>query len=129
MSIVEKVLLKLSDGREVWRITSVRYREADSGRFISEEDLVDPDGVLRPEQELDLDSIEKQILSTLVEIAADPELAGKSSASIRLLLGQVEKLKKEKVESLKQREWFMLGRQLASEVLDMLEDENEENIT
>ena len=129
MSIVEKVLLKLSDGREVWRITSVRYREADSGGFISEEDLVDPDGVLRPEQELDLDSIEKQILSTLVEIAADPELAGKSSASIRLLLGQVEKRKKEKVERLKQREWFFLGRQLAGEVLDMLEDENEENIT
>ncbi|MBN2043540.1 MAG: hypothetical protein JW757_00865 [Anaerolineales bacterium] len=121
MTVVGKVLLKLADGRKVWRIISVRYRDAVSGKFISGEEMAEPDGVLSPDKELDLAAIEKQILTTLIEVVSNPEMAGKSTGSMRLLVEQVDKLKREKAENLEEGEWFILGRELAGEVLALVE--------
>jgi hypothetical protein len=115
--------LCLTDGREVWRYTFVRYRDAASGKFISNQELgEDPAPGLGSRPVPDLDQIEDQLLSTLLEIAAVPELVVKSSSSMKMLIGLVDKLKREKAAN-QEEEWFILGRQLAKEVLALLEEE------
>lgn len=126
MAIENQVKVRLADGREVWRITYVRYRDADSGKFIAVNEDIDVPGLMADKDKgIDLELIEQQILSTLTEIVAEPDLAARSSSSVRLLLGLVEKMKKEKFAAAKEEDWFILGRELAREVLALLEEDEE----
>ncbi|MFN2144857.1 MAG: hypothetical protein ACK2T7_05865, partial [Anaerolineales bacterium] len=71
----------------------------------------------------DPDRIEDQVLATLLEIATDQELAAKSTSSMKLLMEMVEKMKlKSAIDE--DEEWFILGRQLAKEVLELLEEDS-----
>ena len=127
MSFERKKKIRLRDGREVWMYSFVRYKDVASGKFISREELgEDPALGYGEKMPPDLDEIEDQILSTLTEIAANPELAVKSSSSIRMLLGMVEKMKRKAVEP-RSEEWFILGRDLAKEVLEMLDEDDLSN--
>jgi len=115
--------IRFSDGREVWRYSFVRYRDSASGKFISKEELgEDPALELDKQVPPDLDEIEDLILSTLTEITAVPELAVKSSSSMKMLLELVQKRKRESAAS-EEEEWFILGRGLAKQVLALLEEE------
>ena len=123
MGIENREKFKLADGREVWRHTYVRYRDASSGKFISKEELGE-DPLLGGDKEVvrDPDRIEDQVLATLLEIATDQELAAKSTSSMKLLMEMVEKMKlKSAIDE--DEEWFILGRQLAKEVLELLEED------
>lgn len=123
MAAEKREKLCLTDGREVWRYTFVRYRDAASGKFISNQEMrEDPALGLGSRAVPDLDQIEGQVLSTLLEIAAVPELAVKSSSSMKMLIGLVDKLKREKAAN-QEEEWFILGKKLAKEVLALLEEE------
>ncbi len=113
--------VRLANGRDVWQYTFVRYRDAASGKFISKEDICeDPIVGIGERLAPDLEQIEEEVLSTLLEIAADPDLAAKSNSSVRMLLRLVDKMKQEAAAN-QEEEWFILGRQLAKEVLELLE--------
>ena len=118
MPIERRKKIRLSDGRQVWQSTSIRYRDVSSGKFVSDEAL----GELTADVQPDLDQIEDQILSTLTEVATDSQLAAKSSSSVRMLLEMVEKMKQDTSE-LEGGEWFILGMDLAKEVLALLEED------
>lgn len=123
MGIENREKFKLADGREVWRQTYVRYRDASSGKFVSKEELGE-DPLLGGGKEVvrDPDRIEVQVLATLLEIAADQELVAKSTSSMKLLIDMVEKMRQNAAAD-HEEEWFILGRQLAKEVLELLEED------
>ncbi len=123
MGFESRKKVRLANGRDVWQYTFVRYRDAASGKFISKEELgEDPLVGIGKMPAPDLGQIEELVLSTLIEVAADHELAGKSTASMKMLIDMVDRMKQEAAEN-QEEEWFILGRQLAKEVLELLEED------
>ncbi len=97
----------------------MRYRDAASGKFISKEELGEyPIVGIGKKPRLIWSRLRKMVLSTLIEVTADHQLAAKSTASMKMLIDMVDRMKQEAAEN-QEEEWFILGRQLAKEVLEL----------
>ncbi len=122
--------VRLLDGREVWRQVKVFYREVRSGRWVSPEEvekllpgggqivLASPEGN-RP----DLEELRRQIVSVQAQIAMDREAGQKSTSAARLVLKVLSELEEAARGAEKDSPWFVLGRELAEKILQLLEDE------
>ena len=131
MSHDARAKIRLKDGREVWRM--VRYREVGSGRWVSanEVEKLLPEGIGEPSQfsadsRPDPDRIRRQIVDVQAQIAMDKQAGVKSTSAARLVLQMLNEMEEKARKSGQDGPWFVLGRQLAEEVLRLVEAKNEE---
>jgi len=131
MSHDARAKVRLKDGREVWRM--VRYREVGSGRWVSAKEVdrllpedvkVKPGGRSAPRP--DLEQIRQQIVDVQAQLALDKDAGAKSTSAARLVLKMLSELEDKDRKSGPDAPWFVLGRQLAEQVLRLVEAENEE---
>jgi len=133
MSQDARAKIRLKDGREVWRMVAVTYREIGSGRWVSahEVDRLLPDGMdagpphpasPRP----DMDQIRQQIVEVQAQIAMDKEAGARSTSAARLVLKTFAEMEEKEGGLEPDLPWFVLGRQLAEQVLRLLEAESGE---
>ena len=131
MSHDARAKIRLKDGREVWRI--VRYREVGSGRWVSanEVERLLPEGIGEPPQfsaalRPDPDHIRQQIVDVQSQIALDKQAGAKSTSAARLVIQMLNEMEEKAQKSGEDMPWFVLGRQLAEQVLRLVETENQE---
>ena len=131
MSHDARAKIRLKDGREVWRMVS--YREVGSGRWVSanEVEKLLPEGIGEPSQfsadsRPDPDRIRRQIVDVQAQIAMDKQAGAKSTSAARLVLQMLNEMEEKARKSGQDGPWFVLGRQLAEEVLRLVEAKNEE---
>lgn len=122
--------IKLADGREVWRQVSVRFREVESGRWLSAEevqkfypaDIVS--NVQKKEQaSTSVDQIRQQIVDVQAQIAIDRQAGAQSTSAARLVLKTLSEIENTVQKDQDSTAWFILGRQLAEQVLRLVEEE------
>jgi len=131
MSHDARAKIRLKDGREVWRM--VRYREVGSGRWVSAKKVEGllPEGIGEPAQfsadfSPDPDRIRQQIVDVQSQIALDKEAGAKSTSAARLVIQMLNEMEEKARKSGQDVPWFVLGRQLAEQVLRLVEGEKEE---
>lgn len=120
MSFEAREKIRLSTGREVWRVNYVRYRDVVSGKFISNE-KISKDPALREITQPNLNEVEDQMLLMLIEIVTQSELTAKSISSIKMLLEMVDRIRERATTG--EQDWFILGRETAKMVLALLEED------
>jgi len=118
--------ITLPDGREVWRQIKVYYREVDSGRWISTQ-LVE--GLIRAGETRilaasndDLEHIRDRIVEVQSQIALDKESGARSTSAARLVLKALHEMQANALDKGQDPPWFVLGRQLAEHILQMVEE-------
>ncbi len=143
--------IRLEDGREVWRDGAGRYREVGSGRWVAAQVVEAGMSDWQPEQRprsglsasaraqvrqdlaqavqqlgLDVSSPEEaygKLIAVQAQIAMDKENGARATSAVRLI-GQAAGLLEEEEEAEDaDQPWFVLGRQLAKEVLGLVEAE------
>ena len=131
MSHDARAKIKLKDGREVWRM--VRYREVGSGRWVSANEVEGllPEGIGEPSELSarpcpDPDRIRQQIVDVQAQIALDKQAGAKSTSAARLVIQMLNEMEEKALKSGQDGPWFVLGRQLAEQVLRLVEAEKEE---
>lgn len=131
MSHDARAKIRLKDGREVWRM--VRYREVGSGRWVSANEVEGllPEGIGEPAQfsadsSPDPDQIRQQIVDVQTQIALNKQAGAKSTTAARLVFQMLSEMEDKARKSGQDAPWFVLGRQLAEQVLRLVEAENEE---
>ena len=131
MSHDARAKIRLKDGREVWRMVS--YREVGSGRWVSanEVERLLPEGIGEPPQfsaalRPDPDHIRQQIVNVQSQIALDKQAGAKSTSAARLVIQMLNEMEEKAQKSGEDMPWFVLGRQLAEQVLRLVETENHE---
>jgi len=131
MSHDARAKVRLKDGREVWRM--VRYREVGSGRWVSANEVEGllPEGTGEPAQFSadsipDPDRIRQQIVDVQTQIALNKQAGAKSTTAARLVIQMLDEMEDKARKSGQDGPWFVLGRQLAEQVLRLVEAENEE---
>ena len=132
MSEDAKAKIRLKDGREVWRKVTTSYREVASGRWISAQEVEKllPEGwaagsSLSTEPRPDLDDIRRQIVDVQSQIALDKQSGAKSTSAARLVLKALSEMEKGNLEEEQNAPWFILGRELAEQVLQLIDEEKE----
>lgn len=131
MSHDAQAKITLKDGREVWRM--VRYREVGSGRWVSANEVEGllPEGIGEPAQfsadsSPDPDQIRQQIVDVQTQIALNKQAGAKSTTAARLVFQMLSEMEDKARKSGQDVPWFVLGRQLAEQVLRLVEAQNEE---
>ena len=124
--------IRLSDGREVWRQVKVEYREVDTGRWVSSEEV---EKLCPASWNLDTsklsgkiiqpDQLRQQIVDVQAQIALDSQGGAKSTSAARLVLKALDEMQAED-QGEQSMPWFILGRNLAEEILLLLENSPDE---
>jgi cell division protein FtsB len=124
MSDDAKARILLTDGREVWRDVRVRYREVRTGRWIpkAEAEALMPVS-LHPShlilaQEVEAQSLRQRLMEVQAEIALDRDAGAKATSAARLVLNMLKDKDQAEQTGDEDTPWFVLGRQLAKEVLN-----------
>jgi hypothetical protein len=122
MTYDEIAQIELSDGRKVWRIVNVRYRDVDTGQWVAEEEVeaLAVGWLGRSAFQWD-QSTQQRLHSVQAEIAGDPEAGSKATSAAKFLFHMADKLKQQAEHAAETRPWFVLGRELACELLVFLE--------
>lgn len=125
-----KIVLK--DGREVWRDVRVRYREVETGRWIKAEEaeaLMDTPQPLLPSEQTggqSYKSLRKRLMEVQAQIALDREGGARSTSAARLVMNMLKEIEQEEDDQTDDQPWFILGRELAKEVLALIESVEKE---
>lgn len=133
MSADARAKIVLKDGRQVWRDVRVRYREVDTGRWISAEEaeaLLDTpmSDVSTGESGPDANRVlRKRLMDVQAQIALDRDAGAKATSAARLVLNMLKEMEQEEDEQEDDQPWFILGRELAKEVLALIEAVESEN--
>lgn len=120
-----KVILK--DGRQVWRDVRVRYREVDTGRWIAAEEAEALMGTTLMSLPLEESGpaanqiLRKRLMEVQAQIALDKESGAKATSAARLVLNMLKDMEQEEDHPGDEKPWFVLGRELAKEVLAIIE--------
>jgi hypothetical protein len=132
MSDDAKAKIRLMDGREVWRKVKVEYREVGTGRWVSAGDV---DSLLLPEwsetdaplgkPKAEIGKIRQQIVDVQSRIALDREVGAGSTSAARLVLKTLNEMENSHLAEGQTKPWFVLGRQLAVQILKLIEEEQE----
>lgn len=130
MSHDARAKVRLKDGREVWRMVS--YREVGSGRWVSAKEVdrllpedvkVKPGGRSAPRP--DLEQIRQQIVDVQAQMALDKQAGAKATGAARLVLKTLNEMEQADSDEPADTAWFILGRQLAEQILVLIEMEKE----
>ena len=139
--------ITLPDGRQIWRYGNGRYRVIKTGKWIAKEEVEDAlaqassidhnltaaqkqliETVREMGREADtLDEALAQLLAVQAEIALDKDNGAKATNATRLI-GQISGIwdknaQKEDAQQDDDQPWFVLGRELAQELLALVEAE------
>ena len=132
MSDDARAKIRLVDGREVWRQVKVEYREVGSGRWVSAEEVekLCPVGVEPGLKGADSTSsriaqIRQQIVDVQAEMALDKQAGAKATGAARLVLKTLNEMEQADSDEPADTAWFILGRQLAEQILVLIEMEKE----
>lgn len=127
MSDDARAKILLADGREVWRDVRVRYREVKTGRWIPKaeaEALIPAPDVssrsIRAGQERN-QLLRQRLMEVQAEIALDRDAGAKATSAARLVLNMLKEMDQKDQNGEENPPWFVLGRELAKEVLDLIE--------
>lgn len=126
MSEDARAKILLTDGREVWRDVRVRYREVKTGRWIPKDEaeallplqevLIRP---LKAGQERN-QSLRQRLMEVQAEIALDRDAGAKATSAARLVLSMLKEMDQADQNRNEDIPWFVLGRELAKEVLELI---------
>lgn len=126
-----KAKIQLTDGREIWRQVKVEYREVGTGRWVSAEEVehLYPTGweinsLELIKQNLQPEQLRQQIVDVQAQIALDAQRGSKSTSAARLVLKALDEMEAE-YQGEQPMPWFILGRELAEEILLLIEHETE----
>jgi hypothetical protein len=131
MSGDARAKIKLSDGREVWRYVQVQYRVVGTGRWISpgeaEALLVNSIETDSPTaiEKIDIQNLREKLLRVKSQIALDQEGGAKATSAARLVLNILREMEADRDARVEDRPWFVLGRELAEEVLALVREEQD----
>jgi len=127
-----KAKIQLADGREIWRQVKVEYREVGTGRWVSAEEVEhlypagwEPDSPEPGKKKLQPEQLRQQIVDVQAQIALDANRGSKSTSAARLVLKALENMENENQDELP-TPWFILGRNLAEEVLMLIEQPSDQ---
>jgi len=118
----EQAKIKLRDGREVWRKVYVRYRDVQTGVYVSAEEVEAL--LVRPVKKfplLDRKHLKEQIAAVHAETAVKPEGGSQSVQAAKLVLGVLKSIEEDKRSVAEDQPWFVLGRDLAVKILEIME--------
>ena len=128
MSEDARAKIVLTNGREVWRDVRVCYRDVKTGRWIPKEE-VEPLMEISVRQtkpvvftQGESRSLRKRLMEVQAEIALDPEAGARATSAARLVLNMLKEIEQEEQTQNDDQPWFILGRELAREVLAQIEE-------
>ncbi|MEJ2758073.1 MAG: hypothetical protein P8046_06265, partial [Anaerolineales bacterium] len=105
----------------------VRYREVRTGRWIpkAEAEALMPVS-LHPShlilaQEVEAQSLRQRLMEVQAEIALDRDAGAKATSAARLVLNMLKDKDQAEQTGDEDTPWFVLGRQLAKEALELIE--------
>ena len=117
----EQAKIKLKDGRQVWRKVYVRYRDVETGVYVSAEEvealMVAP---IEKFPLLDRKHLQEQIAAVHSEAAVKPEGGSQSIQAAKLVLGVLKSIDQDERGEQEDQPWFVLGRDLAVQLLEMM---------
>jgi hypothetical protein len=117
----EQAKIRLRDGREVWRKVYVRYRDVETGVYVSAEE-VEALQVAPVEKLLLLDRnhLREQIAAVHSETAVKPDGGSQSVQAAKLVLGVLKSMDQDERSGQEDQPWFVLGRDLAVQLLEII---------
>ncbi len=119
----EQAKIRLRDGREVWRKVYVRYRDVKTGLFVSAEEV---EALKHTPVEkfplLDRKHLREQIAAVHSEAAIKPDGGFQSVQAAKLVLGLLKSIDQDERSEQEDQPWFVLGRDLAVQLLEIMED-------
>lgn len=117
----EQAKIKLRDGRQVWRKVYVRYRDVETGVYVSAEEVEAL--MVAPVEKfplLDRKHLREQIAAVHSEAATKPDGGSQSVQAAKLVLGVLKSIDQDERSEQEDQPWFVLGRDLAIQLLEIM---------